>query len=94
VQHCTNQDLNNRIEQDHWAGKQHHFPMHGFGSYVSVAQCFSAYNQVCHHFRALRHRPQDPRLCPNNEKPYINDGASYWPRGTPANRGEKGSRPR
>ncbi len=52
VRHCTNQYLNNRVEQDQRGVKQRYYPMRGFGSLASAARFCPAFDEVRHYFRA------------------------------------------
>ena len=51
VAHRCSQYLNNRLEQDHRGIKQRHYPMRGFGSFVSAARFCTAHDEVRDYFR-------------------------------------------
>jgi transposase-like protein len=60
VEHRTNRYLNNRIEQDHRAVKQHYYPMRGSGSLAGAARFCTAFDEVRHYFR-----PTPPHASPS-----------------------------
>jgi putative transposase len=51
VEHCLNQYLNNRIEQDHRGIKQRYYPMRGFGDFDSAARFCRAFEEIRQYFR-------------------------------------------
>ena len=52
VRHRCNRYLNNRIEQDHRAITQRHYPMRGCGSFAAAAQFCAAFDALRQYFRA------------------------------------------
>jgi len=52
VTHRTSRYKNNRIEQDHRGVKQRHYPLRGFGSFVSAARFCLAFEEQRQYFRA------------------------------------------
>ncbi|GHO57844.1 hypothetical protein KSB_63190 [Ktedonobacter robiniae] len=54
VQHRTNKDLNNRLEQDHRDIKQRYYPMRGFGTFEAAARFGYAFGELPHSLRPHR----------------------------------------
>jgi transposase-like protein len=65
VLHRQNQDLNNRIEQDHRAIKQRYYPMLGFGRMESATRFCSAFEELRQY---LRFRPGPGQRAPLSER--------------------------
>jgi transposase-like protein len=53
TRHRTSRYKNNRLEQDHRGVKQRHYPMRGFGSFVSAARFCTAFEEQRRYFRAV-----------------------------------------
>ena len=54
--HRQSQYLNNRIEQDHRAIKQRHYPMLGFGRFTSAERFCSAFEALRQYLRMSARR--------------------------------------
>src|SRR5947209_1418610 len=52
LQHRTNTDLTNRLEQDHRGSKPRSYPMHGLGSFEAAARFCSACDELRNSFRS------------------------------------------